>query len=277
MSNLKKTCFFAVLFAAATACSPEAKKEEPAKETMPEPKEISIPVLDYSVVATFPHDTASFTEGLLFHNDKLFESTGSPSGSDFRSVLGSVDMKTGKIDVKAELDKNTYFGEGIVFLKNKIYQVTYQNQMGFMYDEKTYKKIGQFNYTNKEGWGMTTDGTYIIMSDGTDNLTYFDADFKPVKVLTVTEKGYALEAINELEYIHGYIYANIWMTGYIVKIDPATGNVVAKINLTPLSYDTKNFHPSAMEMNGIAYDPANDKIYVTGKAWPSIYEIKFAH
>ena len=206
----------------------------------------------------------------------MFESTGSPQGDKFRSVFGPVDTKTGKIDVKAELDKEIYFGEGIVFFKDKIYQLTYRNKLGFMYDAKTYKKMGQFNYAG-EGWGIIADGTYIIMSDGTENLRYFDADFKQVKVVSVSENGYTRDSINELEYINGFIYANIWMTGYIVKIDPTTGKVVAKVNLTALSYDMRNLHPGALEMNGIAYDAAADKIYVTGKAWPSIYEVKFAH
>lgn len=259
------------------ACGPEATERTP--ESAPLPATPSIPILDYSVVATLPHDTASFTEGLLYYNGQLLESTGSPTGSHFRSVMGPVDPETGKIQVKSDLNKDTniYFGEGIVVLKDKIYQVTYENQTGFIYDAKTFKKLGRFNYANKQGWGMTTDGVHIIMSDGTEKLTYFDADFKPVKVISVTENGYAQESLNELEYINGYIYANIWMTGYIVKIDPATGQVVGKLNLTPISYDMKNLHPYTMEMNGIAYDQAKDKIYVTGKAWPRLYEIKFAH
>lgn len=252
---------------------------EPKKETQPEvitPEKPATPAIEYQVVATLPHDTASFTEGLLFHDGKLFESTGTPEGSDFRSVIGPVDLKTGKIEVKAEIDGKVYFGEGIAVLHNKLYQVTYRTQKGFIYDAKTFKKSGEFSYSG-EGWGMTTDGTHIIMSNGTENLTYYDADFKPVKTLSVKENGYAQESLNELEYINGFIYANVWMTGNIVKIDPATGNVLGKINLTPVSYDVKNFHPYSMEMNGIAYDPATDKIYVTGKAWPNIYEIKCSH
>lgn len=257
-----------------TACGPD--KNERTPETVTVPEKPAIPVLDYSVVATLPHDTTSFTEGFLVQDGQLFESTGSPDGSSFRSVLGPVDAATGKITVKAELDKNQYFGEGIVFFKGKIYQVTYRTQKGFIYDAKTFKKSGEFSYTG-EGWGMTTDGNYIIMSNGTEVLSYFDADFKLVKTLSVKDNGYAQDSINELEYINGYIYANVWMTGYIIKIDPATGNIVAKINLTGLSYDMKNMHPYTMEMNGIAYDAAKDKIYVTGKAWPKLYEVKFAH
>jgi glutamine cyclotransferase len=258
------------------ACGSEKKSDQQEVKPIAPTEKLAIPVLDYSVVATLPHDTMSFTEGLLVNNSQIFESTGTPAGSNFKSLLGPVDQKSGKINAKVEIDGKTYFGEGMVFLKGKIYQVTYQNHVGFVYDEKSYRKIGQFNYTG-EGWGMTTDSTYIIMSDGTEMLRYFDTEFKPVKTLTVTENGYAKESINELEYINGYIYANIWMTGDIVKIDPATGKIVARINLTPLSYEVKNFHPTALEMNGIAFDATNNKIYVTGKAWPKIYEINFQH
>jgi glutaminyl-peptide cyclotransferase len=268
------------------ACGPEKKQEAQAVTNRPEEK-AAIPELEYTLGSTLPHDTTSFTEGLLFYNNELLESTGSPEGSSFKSGFGTVDLKTGKINVKAELDKEMYnplkkvkehvFGEGIVVLKNKIYQVTWQNQTGFIYDAKTFKKAGQFNYPNKEGWGMTTDSTSIIMSDGTEVLSFFDTDFRPVKTLSVKENGYAKDDLNELEFINGFIYANVWMTGDIVKIDPATGNVVARINLTPLSYEVKNFNPRSLEMNGIAYDAVSDKIYVTGKAWPKIYEVKFQH
>ncbi len=260
------------------SCEPE-KPVIPPNENLIQVKP-PLPVLEYSIVATFPHDTTAFTEGLLIHDGKLFESTGSPDYlPKLKSVIGISDLKTGKLDIKVELDKKSYpFGEGMVILNGKIYQVTYKEQTGFIYDAKTFNRIGQFSYTNKEGWGMTTDGTNIIMSDGTNYLTYLDpTDFKVVKVLSTNENGYASDDLNELEYINGFIYANVWMTGNIVKIDPATGNIVAKINFTPLSYQIKNFHPNALEMNGIAYDSINDKIYVTGKLWPKIYQVNFPH
>jgi len=280
MTDIKKIISFSAIVLAIVSCNScgtETKKDPDPKIIVDEKP--NIPVLDYTIVNTLPHDTTAFTEGLLFHDNKLFESTGSPDHMpELKSVFGIVDMKTGKLDVKAELDKKTYpFGEGMVVLNNKIYQVTYQNQTGFIYDAKTFKKIGQFNYANKEGWGLTTDGTHVIMSDGTNNLTYFDAEMKPVKTLAVTENGYATDALNELEYIKGFIYANIWMTGYIVKVDPKTGNVVAKINFTPISYDMRNMHPNTLEMNGIAFDSIADKIYITGKLWPKMYEVKFQH
>lgn len=274
MKHFKHLCFFSLALLLLSGCGPEAAERAP--ESAPVPEKPAIPMLEHSVVGTFPHDTTAFTEGLLFHNGQLLESTGTPEGSSFRSVIGPVDLKTGKLEAKAEIDGKVYFGEGIVVLNNKIYQVTYRNQKGFMYDAKSFKKAGEFSYAG-EGWGMTTDGTHIIMSNGTEKLNYYDADFKLIKTLSVTENGYAQESLNELEYINGFIYANVWMTGYIVKIDPATGNVVAKLNLTPISYEMRNMHPYAMEMNGIAYDAANDKVYITGKAWPKLYEIKFVH
>ena len=275
---IKKIITLILVFFILFSCEPEKPKDKPFVTVAPEKP--PIPVLEYSLVATFPHDTMAFTEGLLIHDNKLFESTGSPNEMpELKSVFGIVNWKTGKLDAKAELDKKSYsFGEGMVILNGKIYQVTYKEQTGFIYDEKSFKKIGQFNYANKEGWGMTTDGTNIIMSDGTNNLTYFEPkEFKLVKTLSVNENGYATDNLNELEYINGFIYANIYTTGYIAKIDPKTGNVVAKINLTPLSYNERNINPNALEMNGIAFDSIANKIYVTGKLWPHLYEVNFPH
>lgn len=231
----------------------------------------------FSVENQYPHDVTSFTEGFLFHDNKLFESTGAAENLPFtRSLFGIVDMKTGKIDVKAELDKTIYFGEGIVFLNGKVFQLTYKNQKVFIYDAKTFKNIGTFNYTNKEGWGLTTDGKSIIMSDGTSYLTYFNPDsFSVTKVLAVKESGYDVINVNELEFIKGFIYANIWQTNIIIKIDPSTGNVVAKMDLTTLLNKCKTLNPNAEATNGIAYDSISNKILVTGKLWPTIYEIKF--
>lgn len=254
---------------------------EPKKETVVPPPVVNetpkIPEIKFSVVSQYPHDVNSFTEGFLFHEGKLFESTGATDNlPQTRSLFGIVDMKTGKIDVKAELDRNVYFGEGIAFLNNKIFQLTYKNQIAFVYDDKTYKTIGKFNYTNREGWGLTTDGKSLIMSDGTSYLTYLNPEsFAVEKVLDVAENDYVVENLNELEYIKGFIYANIWTTNTIVKIDPATGDVVGKLDLGSLSNESKIKSPGSLEMNGIAYDPATDKILVTGKMWPTIYEIKF--
>ena len=238
-----------------------------------------IPLIKYSVNKTYPHSTNSYTEGLLFHENKLFESTGSPKNyPNTRSVIGIVDLETGEIDVKIEIDKNKYFGEGILIFKNKLYQLTYKNQLGFIYDPQDFKQIGTFNYPNKEGWGMTTDGSSIIMSDGTSFITYWDPDsLTEIKKLNITYNGASALYANELEYINGFIYANIWTTNYIAKINPADGKIVGLIDLTSLFNKAKNENPNSEATNGIAYNSNEDKILVTGKFWPYIYEIEFQH
>lgn len=235
--------------------------------------------IGFKVVKTFPHDIESFTEGFLFHDNQLFESTGSPAEfPSARSVFGPVDLKTGKIDVKAELDRKNYFGEGILFFGDKIYQLTYKNQIGFIYDSKTYKQTGTFKYSNKEGWALTTDGKSIIMSDGTNLITYLDPDsLKVIKTLNITFNGQSALYVNELEYINGYIYANIYTTTNIAKIEPSTGKVVGIIDLSSLYAEAVKYNPGAEYTNGIAYDESKDRIFVTGKFWPEIYQIKFPH
>ena len=235
--------------------------------------------INFKVVKTYPHDTESFTEGFLFYNNQLFESTGSPEEfPKTRSVFGIVDLNTGKIDIKVELDRNSYFGEGIVILEGKIFQVTYKNQIGFIYDLKSYKKIGSFKYSNKEGWGLTSDGKNIIMSDGTNIITYLEPDsLKVVKTLNVTFSGSPALDMNELEFINGYLYANIWTTNNIAKIDPRTGIIVGILDLSSLFYEARMSYPMSESTNGIAYDSSKDRIFVTGKFWPTIYQIKFPH
>ena len=239
----------------------------------------TVPYLNFSVGTVYKHDTISYTEGLLFHDKQLFESSGATSEyPETRSMVGIVNMNTGKIDKKVELNRDLYFGEGIAFFKNRLYQLTYRNQTGFIYDATTYKRIDSFRFQNKEGWALTTDSNSLIMSDGTNTLTWLDpASLKPVKTLAVTENGIALDSLNELEYIKGYIYANRYLKNYIVKIDPASGNVVGKLDLTSLVEAEHVKRPNGDVLNGIAYDRDNDKIYVTGKLWASIYQVIFAH
>jgi glutamine cyclotransferase len=257
-------------------CQPatEEKKPEPAAS---ENKNIElVPMLSYSLVAKYPHDITSFTEGFMFYNGQLFESTGAPEYlAQTRSAVGIADLKTGAFDKKIEIDKKVYFGEGIIVMNDLLYQLTYTNQVVFVYDAKTFERKTQFSYANKEGWGMSTDGQSIIMSDGTEVLTYINPqNFQSTKTLQVTENGFALEHLNELEYIDGYIYANVWMTQFIVKIDPATGKVVGKYDLDDLYRDAKAKNINLLEMNGIAYDKTSNKLYITGKLWPYVYEIK---
>ncbi|HWB27789.1 MAG TPA: glutaminyl-peptide cyclotransferase [Chitinophagaceae bacterium] len=241
----------------------------------------AIPVINYAVVKYFPHDTTSFTEGLLVHNGRLWEATGHAPKNEWpqtRSLFGVVDMGTGKIAVKAEIDKNKYFGEGISFFGNRLYQLTLSPKVGFVYDTLGYRQLSEFTFPGNEGWGLTTDSSNLIMSDGTGTLYYLNpATLQQVKTLTVSHNGVAADSLNELEYINGYIYANVWLTNAIIKIDPRTGDVAGKLDLTTLAEEAKNKYPGSLEMNGIAWDAATDKIYITGKLWPTIYQVAFAH
>jgi glutamine cyclotransferase len=235
----------------------------------------NIPLIGYTVIRSYPHDTNSFTEGFLFYNDSLFESTGSPASLPWsRSVFGPVDLTTGMIRVRAELDKEQYFGEGIAYLEDKFYQLTYRNRIGFVYDAATYEKIGEFTFLSDEGWGLTTDGASLIMSDGTDRLTYIEPDhFLVTKILYVTENGSPKSLLNELEYTGGFIYANIWQTSMVVKIDAENGKVIGRIDLAGFLTEAKNIYPGSHEMNGIACDPGSGHLFITGKCWPKIYII----
>jgi len=238
-----------------------------------------VPIVNYSIVNNYPHSTSSFTEGLLIHNNEIFESTGSPSElPQTKTVFGILSLQTGEIDVKSELNRDKYFGEGIVILNNRIYQLTYKKQTCFVYDAKTFKKIRQHRYSNKEGWGLTTDGKHIIMSDGTNILSFIEPNnFRILKTLQVSANNYAIDYLNELEYIKGYIYANVWPTNTIVKIDSKNGYVVGKIDLTPLRELAYIKNPNLNETNGIAYDSISDNVFVTGKMWPEIFKIKLSN
>jgi len=253
------------------------------KNNVPTSKTINknIPSIDYTYVNSYPHDLTSFTEGFLIHDGNLFESTGATKEfPQTRSMFGIVDLKTGKIDTKVELDKVNYFGEGIGFLNGKVFQLTYKTKVGFIYDAITFKKINEFTFPSAEGWGLTTDGICLILSDGTNILTYLDPDtFEVIKTISVSARGYARNdlKLNEMEYINGFIYANLWTTSIIVKVDPADGKVVGKLDLSSLAFDAKNEFSGSLEMNGIAYDSIADRIFVTGKFWPKIYEIELSH
>src|SRR6185436_1570173 len=264
--------FAAGIFAFLICCNrqPESREQIPAQG---QPETVSI---GFVTLNSFPHDTNSFTEGLFYHDGKLYESTGATKElPQTKSLYGIVDPVTGKINIKAELDGNEYFGEGIALLNNKIYQLTWRSKIGFIYDAATFKKTGEFILPVEEGWGLTTDGTNLVMSDGTNNLTFLEpGQLQPVKTISVSENGYATDYLNELEYVNGFIYANVWTTNKIVKINPQDGKVAGTIDLSPIAEDAKNSYPGSLEMNGIAYDPAENKFVITGKMWPRFYEIK---
>lgn len=264
---MKKLTLVAGLLMLLNACKDKGTGEGPDQPDPNAPRNMS-----YSITATYPHDTSSFTEGLLFYKGELFESTGNKE----KSKLLKVDLATGKSLKSISLDK-AYFGEGIVIVRDTIYQLTYQEEVGFKYTLKDFKKVGEFKFASKEGWGMTSDSTYIIASDGTRYLYYYEpSTFALVKKLEVLEGSANGYNINELEYINGFIYANQWQTGYILKIDPVSGRVVAKADLSDLVARMQAKAPYIEPgLNGIAYNAATKKIYITGKFWPELYEVQF--
>jgi glutaminyl-peptide cyclotransferase len=238
-------------------------------------------ILQFNVLNVYPHDTLSYTQGFIIHDGQLLEATGgNPSYNPaYKSGLGKVDLKTGKINQKVPLD-SSYFGEGITILKDKLYQLTWTSNKGFVYDAKTLKKMQEFPLKT-EGWGITNDSTNLIMSDGSSNLYFLNpADFSTLKVVGVNDNNGPVNNLNELEFINGYIYANKYQTNYILKIDPSNGQVVGRADLTGIleRYSkedvTKDKYTSNdAVLNGIAYDGKTGKLFITGKLWPSIYEV----
>lgn len=235
--------------------------------------------ISYKIIRQYPHNTNSFTQGLFFDGDTLYESTGSPSYlPQTESVLGILDLATGKIDTKVKLDRDIYFGEGSTILKDKIYQLTYKNQKGFVYDVKTFEQIQTFEFESREGWGLTNDGENLIMSDGTDKITYLDPNnFTSTRQISAKYQNNPQYSLNELEYLGGYIYANIYQTNIIVKINPANGEIVGILDLNQLVNQLSKENSNIAELNGIAYRDSTETFFITGKLWPYIYELKLNH
>ena len=227
-------------------------------------------ILTYSINNTYPHDTSSFTQGLIVYNNNLYEGT----GENGHSKLLKVDLKTGKAEKEVKLE-DKYFGEGITILNDTIYQLTWQNNVVFVYTLKDFKKIKEF-HINTEGWGITNDGKNLIVSDGSSNLYFYEpSTFRLLRTQSVTDAGSLAYNMNEMELIDGYVYANQWQLPYIFKIDPNSGQVTGKTDLTEMWNRIKIKDPLADVPNGIAYDSASKKIYITGKKWPELYEIQF--
>lgn len=250
--------------------------QKPEPQTPVEPEEAEPASIQVKFLRSYPHDISSFTEGFLFEKGKLYESTGASPGLDeTRSLFGSVDLSTGRIQKNVEIDGARFFGEGITFLNGKVYQLTWQNKIGFEYDAKTFKKLREFPLPGEEGWGMTTDGKSLIMSDGSSQIYFLDpTSLKKTKSINVTDRGYSIDKLNELEYIDGSIYANVWMTNTIVKFDAQSGKVTGKLDLSAFAAEAMSLNPKALEMNGIAWEPDKKELYITGKMWPRIYVLK---
>lgn len=248
---------------AAAVTPPPAASPAPAQ-----PAEAPVPVFTFQVVRSFPHDPAAFTQGLQFLDGVLLEST----GLNGRSSLRKVELDSGRVLQRIDVPA-TFFAEGATVLNGKVYQLTWQNRVGFVYDYATFTKEREFAYVG-EGWGLTTDGRSLILSNGSSQIRFLDpATFLVTRTIDVTLQGKPLGMLNELEFIHGEIYANIWQTSAVARIDPTTGRVTSLIDFTGL-LPREERTPETDVLNGIAYDATRDRLFITGKNWPKLYEVK---
>jgi glutamine cyclotransferase len=222
----------------------------------------------YEVVNTFPHDAQAFTQGLVFQDGALLEST----GLERHSTLRRVELQTGKVLQKIDVPPY-FFAEGMTLFGGKIYQLTWKGEKGFVYDPQTFEKTGEFKYSG-EGWGLTHDADSLILSDGSDQLRFIDPNtFEVKRTISVRDTGQPVVEINELEYVRGEIYANVWHQDRVARIDPKDGRVRGWIDLSGLLKPGETRDPEAV-LNGIAYDEQGDRLFVTGKLWPKLFEIK---
>jgi glutaminyl-peptide cyclotransferase len=241
---------------AAAACGPASQAE-------------GIPEYGCEVVHAYPHDPTAFTQGLFYLNGVLYESTGLEGQSSIRKVK----LETGEVLQKHDIPEQ-YFGEGIVNWKDRLVELTWQSSVGFVYDLATFQLRSQFQYPG-EGWALTQDGARIIMSDGSPQLRFWDPEtLRETGRLTVTADGEPVRELNELEYVNGEVYANIWQTDRIARIDPRTGKVVGWIDCAGLLNPADRVEGQTDVLNGIAYDAATRRLFVTGKRWPKLFEIR---
>ncbi len=253
------------------ALIPAACVEMPGEPTGGEPGDDDaqgIPTYGYRVVNAYPHDAEAFTQGLVLEDGVFYEGTGLLGKSSLREVV----VETGAIARIVPLE-STYFGEGIAVVGDQVIQLTWRSQIGFVYDKATFERTGQFTYPT-EGWGLTYDGNRLIMSDGSSYLYFLDPNtFERTGQVQVTGPDGPIVRLNELEYIDGEVYANIWKTDRIARIGPATGSLLAWIDLSGLLPPEDRTGDEDV-LNGIAYDPDGDRLFVTGKLWPKVYEIE---
>ena len=228
--------------------------------------------LSYNIIASYPHNSESYTQGLIWKNNYFLEGT----GIEGHSKLMKVDLKSGKAygePIKLAAD---VFGEGITTLNGKIYQLSWQNHKVFVYDEKTFVKIKEL-YWPHEGWGVTTDGTDLIVSTGESNIYFVDPEtFNIKRTIEVKDNNGPVGNLNELEYVNGSIYSNIYLTDYIITINPANGNITGKLDLSGLLEKSGKMvnQEGGLVLNGIAYDSSKNSFYITGKKWPLLFEMK---
>jgi glutamine cyclotransferase len=273
---------FLLLFAAlgAPGCATQTATDEnaaaPAANSNAGPAAGPVPVYTYEVVNTYPHDPSAFTQGLIFQDGAFIEST----GLEGHSTLRRVELQTGKVLQKVDVPPY-FFAEGMTLFGGKIYQLTWKAEKGFIYDPQTFQKTGEFTYTG-EGWGLTHDADSLILSDGSDKLRFLDPNnYQVRRTIAVTDSGRPVISINELEYYKGEILANIWplepgaekYTDRIARIDPQTGRVKGWVDMAGLLKPGEVTSGDAV-LNGIAYDEQGDRLFVTGKLWPKIFEVR---
>ena len=260
------------------SCGNSANVNTPPK---PPTKTTTVPVYDFMIIKEYPHDSTAFTQGLEYHDGFLYEGTGGsrsnpvqPNDAKIYSSLRKVEYTTGKVLMKHDLS-NDFFGEGITILGDKIFQVTWHEGTAFVYNLSDYKLIKELRYPG-QGWGLTNDGTNLFMSDGTHVIRVVNPeDFKTVRTLVVNdESGKPIMQLNELEMVNGEIWANIWQTGWIIRIDPQSGKLLGRVDINKLADDVKEKEEDTDVLNGIAYDKAGDRLFITGKLWKKVYEIK---
>ncbi len=254
---------------AIVSCNNNSEKDTDP-DIVPKPFGIAAPVnLSYNVIAQHPHDTSAYTQGLQYYNGKMYEATGDYENSSLRIT----DYKTGKVEKVHPMGTSKIFGEGITIFNNKIYQLTWQSNIVYVYDINNINTpIKTFTWPY-EGWGITSNGTDLIISDGSANLYFVDPEnFKVKSTVSVQSNAGTIDSINELEYIDGFIFANVYTTNIILKIYPASGHVVGQINFPGLQQNEKNDRTDYF--NGIAYDSSSKTMFVTGKRWPKLFEIR---
>jgi len=272
MSGSKRflLCLIVALAAALVcSCPGSGEPEGPSVTATPQATvQGAVPVYTYRVVNSYPHDRYAFTQGLVFEDGFLYEGTGRYGNSSLRKV----DLETGQVLALRELGAD-YFGEGITVFGDVIDQLTWKSNTGFVYDRDSFDLLRTFAYPGR-GWGLTHDGECLIMSDGTSTVRFLDPDtYEETGRIEVTDEDVPVTNLNELEYVNGEIFANVWFTDFIARIDPDTGRVVGWIDLTGLLGDEYRT-PGADVLNGIAYDAGGDRLFVTGKLWPRLFEIE---
>lgn len=260
--------FILSIIVSTAACNngnnPDKGHSAPSTSNDPSPR-----ILSHSIINAYPHDTSSYTQGLTFYNGELYEGT----GLEGKSKLMKVDLKTGKAIQQIRLAKDI-FGEGIAILRDTMYQLTWKNKVVYVYTLKDFKKVKEFPLST-EGWGMTHDGSRLIVSTGSGDLYYYDpSTFRLLSKSGIKEGANLTFNLNELEYIDGFVYANQYEYPYILKIDPRAGKVVAKFDMSDMWNRVKAIYPDAEVPNGIAYNAVTKNFYVTGKNWPELYEIQ---